>query len=316
MNIVVGLFFGLTQVLASTSNSQCIQIVPGGAVEIFWMQVKRGAEDASKELGYSIYYRGAKTTSDGKEQKRIVSMVERNGCKALILAPSANYDDEVEKLDRKGIPVVFIDRRTGITRLASLVATDNYSAGYKAGMYMAEKLGRGGRVVVLRLKKGVSSTDLREEGFIDAATASGLVIIDSPYIGDSVAEGRKIAVSILSKYSGKIDGVFSSNETTSSSLLLALEKVKAQDKMVNIGFDISQRLLDGLNKKVFTALVVQRPYRIGYIGVTTAVANIVNRGSVKFIDTGYIFLTPYNIKEKHIVEELKLNYPLLKNDVL
>lgn len=311
MNIVAVLLLGLSHVLAPASDIPCIQVVPGGAVELFWMQVKRGAEDAGHDLGYPIYFRGAKTSSDGKEQQRIVGITEEIGCKALVLAPSANYDDDIERLYKKGVPVVFIDRSTGSTKLASLVATNNYNAGYEAGLYMAERLGWSGRVVVLRLKEGISSTDLREKGFIDAATALGLTVIDSPYIGDNVAEGRKITRDILSKRANEIDGIFTPNETTSSSLLLALEQLNPQKNMINIGFDVSQRLFDGLNKNMFTALVVQRPYRIGYVGVTTAATNIADGGSPKFIDTGHIFLTTYNIKKKSISDELKLNYPTL-----
>lgn len=305
------MLLGLTNISVPLIGKPCVQVVPGGAVELFWVQVKRGAEDAGRDYGYSIYFRGAKTSSDGKEQQRIVNMTDEIGCKALVLAPSANYDKDVARLHKLGIPVVFIDRSVGNTKLTSLVATNNYNAGYEAGLYMAERLGWSGRIVVLRLRKGVSSTDFREKGFIDAATNLGLTIIDAPYIGDNVAEGRKNTKDILSKYSGEIDGIFTPNETTSSSLLLALEQLTPNKSMVNIGFDVSQRLIDGLDKNIFTALVVQRPYRIGYVGVTTAINNIIEKGDVKFLDTGHILVTTYNIKTKSITDELKLNYPTL-----
>lgn len=311
MNITIAMLIGLSQALNTSAELPCIQVVPGGAVESFWLQVRRGAEDAGHKYGYSIYFRGAKTSTHVSDQRRIVGIKEHLGCKALVLAPSASYDDKIYHFDKSGIPVVFIDRSAGYTELASLVATDNYNAGYQAGIYMANKLGGTGRIVVFRLKKSVSSTDLRESGFIDAAKSSGLEIIYDPYIGDNVADGRVVARDVLARVSGEIDGVFTPNETTSSSLLLALEHSQPNKDMVNVGFDISQRLLDGLEKNIFTALVVQRPYKIGYVGVEKAIDKINGGNKDEFIDTGYMIISKSNLNKQKVKGELLLNYPEL-----
>ncbi len=305
------MLIGLSQALSSSVVLPCIQVVPGGAVESFWLQVKRGAEDAGDKHGYSIYFRGAKTSANINDQLRIVGIKEHLGCKALVLAPSTNYNEKTFLFDKDSIPVVFIDRNAGYSGSVSLVATDNYNAGYQAGIYMAKSLGGTGRIAVFRLKKGVSSTDLRESGFIHAAKESGLEIIYDPYIGDNVADGRVAARGILARASGELDGIFTPNETTSSSLLLALEQSPPNKEMVNIGFDINQRLLDGLENNVFTALVVQKPYKIGFIGVENAIDKINGKNTDAFIDTGHMIISRTNLNVQEVKKELLLNYPNL-----
>ncbi|EPX9366324.1 hypothetical protein ACW6B7_004159 [Aeromonas veronii] len=54
--------------------------------------------------------------------------------------------------------------------------------------------------------------------------------------------------------------------------------------MVNIGFDINQRLLDGLENNVFTALAVQKPYKIGFVGVENAIDKINGKNTDAFIE--------------------------------
>ena len=39
---------------------ECLQVVPGGNIELFWQEVQRGATAAAQQLGYDLYYRGAK----------------------------------------------------------------------------------------------------------------------------------------------------------------------------------------------------------------------------------------------------------------
>lgn len=297
-------------VMAATPHS-CIQVVPGGAVELFWQQVKRGALDAGRDLGYSIYFRGAKTSSHAQEQQKIVNMIGRLGCKALVVAPSMNYDEFVAQTEAQGIPVIYIDRMAGQSNLIDLVATDNYAAGQAAGRYMAEQLGGQGRVVLLRLQKGISSTDLREQGFIDAATASGLTIVHDSYIGDDVAKGRVLARSALTSLKGQFDGIFTPNETTTTSVLLALEHLPGHQRLVNVGFDMSHRLLEGVINGRFSALIAQRPYRIGYDGVKVAVLRAQHQGAPRQTDTGYLVISKAALASGTTREELTRNYPEL-----
>ena len=75
------------------------------------------------------------------------------------------------------------------------------------------------------------------------------------HIGDDVAEGRVLARSALTALKGQFDGVFTPNETTTTSVLLALEHLPGHQVLVNVGFDMSHRLLEGVINGQFSALI-------------------------------------------------------------
>ena len=55
------LSWGLLVLLAMPAAAkECLQVVPGGNIELFWQEVQRGATAAAQQLGYDLYYRGAK----------------------------------------------------------------------------------------------------------------------------------------------------------------------------------------------------------------------------------------------------------------
>src|SRR5690606_14818161 len=90
----------------------------------------------------------------------------------IVLAPldAVALAKPVKDAMKAGIPVVIID--SGLeaeagTDYVSFVATDNYEGGAMGARRLGELMEGKGKAMMLRYQEGSSSTDLRENGFLD-----------------------------------------------------------------------------------------------------------------------------------------------------
>ena len=301
--IILTLLLG---VVIPAGARDCIEVVSAGGGYAFWQAVGEGANQAGKELGVDIYFRGPSKEEDSEAQGNIANMIWELHCKALVLAPNAPERARlVDKLNAQGIPTVYIDRDTGGAAVAAVVATNNFKAGQLAGEKMVQALGGRGRVVVLREHASVVSTEERVRGFLEAAKRGGLQVAREAYIGTTVGDTRVEAEKVLATLRGKVDGVFTPNESTTLGTLIQLKKMGLAGKMVHIGFDSNAYLASAVRLGDLHGLVLQRPRVMGYQGVTLAYRAIQGLPlESRNIDTGVVFVTKANVDQPEVAREL------------
>ncbi len=102
----------------------------------------------------------------------------------------------------------------------------------------------------------------------------------------------------LIQYKDKLDGVFAVNESATSGLLNAMRSQGLNKKIHLMGFDSAEPLLDAVEQGDVDGLIVQDPYRMGYLGVWTMVRHLegddVSAGG-KNLYTGEYLLTKDNL---------------------
>ncbi|PLK49678.1 LacI family transcriptional regulator [Uliginosibacterium sp. TH139] len=297
--------------MGASAEKACIGVVPAGGGYAFWGEVGRGARQAGLELGLDIYFRGPSDENNPDAQKEILAVIAQKRCSALVLAPNVpERAKEVAQLRLNGVPTVYIDRSFGGSEAAAIVATDNYLAGGVAGREMARILGKHGRVVVFRMKRGVTSTDDRERGFMAAVKAAGLSVVLDEWIGSNVGEARTRSESALERLKQPFDGIFTPNESTTLATLSSLQKAGLAGKVRLIGFDMSKAFIDALNKDHLYGVVVQRPYQMGYLGVRIAYAAASGKAPEQnVIDPGIFFVTRSTLNSPGFAQDLE---PFLK----
>lgn len=281
--------------------ASCIAVVTAGGGDGFWGDVKQGAEAAAKELSIKVIVRGAADEVDSDAQAKIINSMMALGCRALVLAPNSQArNKDVIALKAKGISTVFIDRDIGGERV-SVIKTDNFQAGYLAGMEMAKALNKSfyKRVILLRMDKHVVSTRLREEGFIKAAKEQNLELIFDDYLGTTISQARINAVRFL-KQVGKFEGVFTPNESTSVSVLASLKQLGIAKNVKHIGFDSHAMMIKSVQQKNMYGFIVQNPFLIGYQGIKTAYAAMSGQAYPAVINTDVVFVNGDNITHKDI----------------
>jgi ribose transport system substrate-binding protein len=289
-----------------------IAVIPKGTTHEFWKSVHAGAVKASKELDVDIVWKGPLKEDDLKQQIDVVNTFVAQGVSGIVLAPlnDAALRTPVKAAKDAKIPTVIFDSDLQGDEHVSFVATDNYAAGKIAGDAIAKDIGEKGNVVVLRYQEGSASTQNREKGFLDAikAHADVKVASDNQYGGATTESAFQKGESLLlaqKAASGNVAGIFTPNESTTFGMLLALRKASLAKKMKFVGFDASDKLVGALKEGDVDGLVVQNPFRMGYLAVKTMTEHLRGKPIEKRIDTGARLVTKANLEDPEVKEVMQ-----------
>jgi len=290
-----------------------IAVIPKGTTHEFWKSVEAGAREAEKELGVEVIWKGPLKEDDRDSQIKVVEDFTTQGVDGIVLAPldDTALKGPVENAKKSGIPVVIFDSDLKDAEVVSFVATDNHKGGMAAGEEMIRLLGGQGDVVMLRYQEGSASTMNREQGFLDAvAKAPGIKVLSANrYAGATVESAFTEAENLLASFKNpdgslKIHGIFCPNESSTAGMLLALQQNKWAGKVRFIGFDASEKLVNGLTAGEIHGLIVQNPKQMGYQGVKAIVEHLQKRNVQRRIDTGATLVTGDNMNEPAMQELL------------
>src|SRR5262249_54490959 len=138
------------------------------------------------------------------------------------------------------------------------------------------------KLVLFRYEVGSESTEQREKGFMDHIQSviaernkhgrpAPEVIDDREYAGATVDSAQAKAGPLLIRVKGQVDGIFAVNESATNGLLNAMRTQELNGKIRLMGFDSSEPLLQAVKEGDVDGLIVQDPYRMGYLGVWTLV---------------------------------------------
>ena len=302
------ILFSLLAVSAHASPVPCIGVITAGGGVGFWRHIQQGALTAAQELNIKVIVRGAVDETDVQGQKHIIDYVVKLGCKTLVIAPnSLDRREDTKHLKQQGIDTLFIDRDVGGDRI-SVIKTNNYQAGFMAGMEMVKALKplNKSRIAILRMDKNVSSTSLRESGFIKAVTNNGLKVVLDAYIGTTVSSGRRNATTLLQDMHN-IDAIFTPNESTSTSVLVTLKQLNKQDDVIHIGFDSHKFMVQAVSDGKMYGFISQQPFLMGYKAVQTAYQVMQGQAVAPDIHTEVIFVNSDNIMAGEIQQLLGLS---------
>lgn len=290
----------------ASGDAVTIAVIPKGTSHVYWRSIHAGANQAAKELGVQIVWRGPIREDDRDSQISEVQGFISRGVSGIVLAPldERALVEPVREAAQRNIPVVVIDSGLQGHDYVSFVATDNEKGGTLGGERLAETLHGNGKVVLLRYSEGSDSTAKREAGFLKAMAAHpGIEVVSANQYGGTDVEGAyKKAESLLSTFKRPdgtlgIDGIFCPNESTSFAMLRVLQDNRWAGKVRFVGFDASDSLVDGLSTGAIDGLVVQDPVRMGYLGVKTMVAHLKGQPVEPRIDTGVHVVTHDNMNQ-------------------
>jgi ribose transport system substrate-binding protein len=320
---------GCKQKTDESDDTYRIAVIPKGTTHVFWKSIHAGAVKAQEELkaagvNVEIIWKGPLKEDDRESQIRVVEDFVTRGVSGIVLAP---LDDAALRMPVKdavdnGIPVVIIDSGLKSDDYTSFVATDNYIGGRKGGERLAEILKGKGRIIMLRYQEGSASTMNREQGFLDVLKEKYpdiKVVSANQYGGATTESAYQASENLLAPLRTAdggltIDGIFCPNESTAFAMLRALEDSDLAGKVTYVGFDSSDRLVQGLRKGQIHGLVLQDPINMGYLGVKTLVAHLQGQKVEKRIDTGSAVATPENMDEPKMKNLLEPDFKKWLNE--
>jgi len=298
----------LAPLAALAAEPYTIAVIPKGTTHEFWKSINAGAVKAQRELAaqgipVTIIWKGPLKEDDREQQVQVVENFVGRRVSGIVLAPLDNKAlvAPVETAVRGKIPVVIIDSGLASTVQSSFVATDNREGGRIAARNLGKILGGKGNVIMLRYAVGSNSTEEREAGFLEVMQADFPAIkllSTDQHAGATRDSAKRVAENLLSRYGTQVNGVFASNESSASGMLLALRDAGlAGGKVKFVAFDSGETLNAGLQAGDVQGFVVQNPLNMGYLGVKTVVAVLRGEKVPARIDTGVGFVTKENFND-------------------
>lgn len=301
---------GGTSASTQSSNKLTIAVIPKGTTHEFWKSVHAGAEKAGQEIGAEIIWKGPLKEDDRSSQIETVENFVNRKVSGIVLAPldATALVAPVNAAVSGGVPVVIIDSGLNAENYVSFVATDNFKGGQMAGEELARLLGNKGKVVMLRYAVGSASTEQREAGFLDAIKKHPEITVasENQYGGATKESALQASENLLTPLKGSgptgltVDGIFCPNESTTFGMMRAMENAGVAGKVKFVGFDASSELVSAMRGGKIDALVVQNPFKMGYLGVKTLADKLSGKAVEKRIDTGVHLVSKQNIDTPEI----------------
>lgn len=179
----------------------------------YWKMVQAGAMDAGKELGVDVKVLGPNDETDIAGQTSLMEDQIIKKVSALVVAPSqpsaalATFD----KADAANIPVVLVDTDAKWDKKKSFVGTGNLAGGQLGGKYLAEKVGKGAEVVIIRGALGDATHDDRVNGAKQELEAAGVKVVEIQPANSDRNKAMSVMENLLQTHPN-IKGVFCSND--------------------------------------------------------------------------------------------------------
>lgn len=248
----------------------------------FWIEVRKGAEQAATELGskYSVRIQASLDQDANSQVDLLNGFLSRNSVNALVLGPANDTETvpTVAKYSALQIPVVLIDTeldpkalQQNQVQIAAFIGSDNIDGGRKAAKTMSEALkGKSRRVLLIEGSPVHQSALDRSAGFREVAEKENVEVVrvNGEWKRDRAQE------LVASQWSrGKLDGIFASNDDMALGAIAALKArgIGPAEWPVIVGFDATRDGLTAVANGDMYATIQQDAQGLGYQGVMAAV---------------------------------------------
>lgn len=290
-----------TNAEATNSKDLKIGVVLMTLSSEYWKIHMAGAQDAAKELGVQVEILGPAEETLYEQQFKMVEDLVSSKVNGLVVAPSLPEAmlPALQKAHDANIPVVLADANVNeFEDRVSFIGTENYEAAFKGGQFISDQLNDGDKVLIVRGQMGAKVHDERTEGFQEALKDKNIEFIVQDAQSDRV-KAVNIVENVLTA-DPDIKAVFATSDEMALGSFQGLEN-KAGTNIPLIGFDGTPDGLQAVLDGKMLANIAQDPYRMGYLGVESAVKAIKGESVEKRIDSGAEVYTKDNV-EKRIQE--------------
>jgi ribose transport system substrate-binding protein len=291
---------GATSSAAATSGGKSYKLtfVEGVAGDGFYVTMGCGMQSEAKKVGASVNIQGP-TKFDATLQNPIIQSVTAAKPDALMIAPNDVSASQIpiNQAVAAGIKLVLVDTTLkDPSKAVSAISSDNTAGGAAAFTAIKQLVPGGGKVLVVNVQPGVSTTDQRTNGFAAAVKADKkFTYVGVQYDQDSASVAAQVTLAALQK-NPDIVGVFATNLFSAEGAATGIRQAGKAGKVKVVGFDAEPDEISALSSNTVQALIAQQPYQIGVDAVDQAVAALKGKPTTKKIGTKFTIITKANMK--------------------
>jgi ribose transport system substrate-binding protein len=263
----------------------------------FYITMQCGMEAEAAKVGVSVKSQGPQKF-DPTLQKPILDSVVAARPDAIMIATTdvKAMQTPLNAAAQTGSKIVLVDTTVQDPSIAvSAIASDNEGGGKAAFEAIKQLNPNGGKVMVMSVDPGISTTDARVKGFEEAAKADpSFKYLGVQYSHDDPATAANIMGSALQK-DPDIVGVFGTNLYSAEGTATGVRQAGKQAQVKIVGFDAGPNQVKDLKQGTVQALVAQEPGVIGQYGVDAAVTALEGGQVTPKVQTGFTIITKDNV---------------------
>jgi ribose transport system substrate-binding protein len=279
------------------SKNYNLQFIQGVAGDEFYITMQCGIQAEAAKLGVSVKTQGPQKF-DPTLQRPILDSVTATKPDAILIAPTdvTAMQQPLQAAAASGTKVILVDTTTkDPSYAASAIASDNIGGGKAAFEAIKQLNPGGGKVMVMSVDPGISTTDQRAQGFEEAVKADPkFKYLPIQYSHDDPATAANLIGSALQK-DPDIVGVFAANLFAAEGTATGVRQAGKTSTVKIVGFDAGPNQIKALQEGTVQALVAQEPGLIGQYGVDMAVAALDGGQVTPKVQTGFTVITKDNL---------------------
>ena len=299
----VVIFIGLLKPEATQTRKCSLIYIPKirDDTNDFWTSVISGCRMAAEEYESELEIMAPDKEENVEEQNRLLRAAIEKKPDAILFSPSSmNTSDELLKEAKdKGIRITYIDSYTKEDLQDLTVATDNVNAGRMMGEYARTLLDKDSKIAIVSHVKGVSTAVEREQGFREGLGDYAENIVETVYCNSLYEKSYELAQKLMEKYPD-LEMIAGMNEYSAVGVGRAVSDAGVKDRIDVVGVDCSQEAINLMEMGVYKGIIVQKAFRMGYIGVEETIHMLNGDAVEKNIDSGCELVTPENMYDSDI----------------
>jgi len=277
----------------------------------FWQIVRAGIQAAATEYDLQPIIVGPREETDIDGQIEILAGVIDVGPDAVLLAAS-DYNRLVplaELAVERGITIVTLDSALNSDVPVSFVATDNVAAGIKAGEEIDRLVPLDRKIAIISHVPGVATAIDRERGVRlalrrrDPSTVLGTLFAET-----DPDQAYRLAERLVRDHED-LGGIVTLNESSTIGAARAVQDLGVADTIRIVGFDNSIEEIEYLEQGIIKALLVQRPFNMGYLGIRTVATVIRGEPVPPVLNTDSVLVRR---EDMYSEENQKLLFPIVR----
>ena len=267
----------------------------------FWTSLISGTRMAAQECNVSLEILAPEREQDVERQRELLEKAIEKNPDAILISPSSfdALDGLLEKAKKNKISITFIDSYTENNIQDLTVATDNLEAGKILGEYARNLVNEDSKIAIVSHVKGVSTAIEREEGFMEGLGDYSKNVVEVVYCDSLFDKATELTTELMEKYPD-LEMIAGMNEYSSVGAARAVQKYDMENKIQVVGIDSSQEAVQLMEKGVFKGIVVQKAFKMGYLGVKETVHMLQDKNYDKNVNSGCQLVTPENMYSSEI----------------
>lgn len=251
---------------------------------------------AAEEYEVKFSVCAPETEDDYVRQNELIEQAILEKPDAIVLTPSSFTETTpmAEKIVENGIRLFLLDSEIDTKVAECMISTDNIKAGRLQGEFVKKILRPDSRIAVVAHVKNSSTAMEREQGLREGLGSDAEKIADVVFCDSNYDKAYQLMLQILAEHPD-VDVVVGLNEYSAVGAARAIVDKGLAGKISFVGFDSSLEEIKMLEGGIFRGMVIQNPFKMGYLGVETAVKALNGEKVPDQIDSGSVLITRENM---------------------